>query len=201
MLALSADLDLRQSLRDVDEVGAAYVPNALSEPFRQQLQGEVEAGPFEPLPEQMGPVQTQADLFVVRENSAGYPAVEELRTQLVTLVREHGAGVGGLDRWWPNEAYVQRYRPGTLGVSPHLDSKRFSYLVAVFTTAGTARFALCSDRAGITLWEWEAGPGSLVLLRGPGFGGVEDGRPFHTVHGPTKGLRFSVTFRMNALST
>jgi hypothetical protein len=196
MFALSADLDLRRPLLDVKEAGATYISTALSEPFRQQLQGEVQAGPFEPLPGQMGPVQTEVDLFVVREDWAAYPAVEELRTQLVTLVREHG--VGGLDRWWPNEAYVQRYRPGTLGVSPHLDSKWFIYLVAVFTTAGTARFALCKDRAGTTLREWESHPGSLVLLRGPGFAGVENGRPMHTVHGPTAGLRFSVTFRMNA---
>jgi hypothetical protein len=198
MLAMSADLDLRQPLRDVEEAGAAYIPTALSEPFRQQLHGEVEAGPFEPLPRQMGPVQTEADLFVIREDWAVYPNVNELRTQLVALVREHGVGIGGLDRWWPNEAYVQRYRPGTLGVSPHLDSKWFSYLVAILTTAGTAHFALCRDRAGNTLREWESHAGSLVLLRGPGFGGVQNGRPLHTVHGPTEGLRLSVTFRMNS---
>jgi hypothetical protein len=198
MLAFPANLDLRQPLRDVEEAGAAYIPSALSEPFRRQLQREVEAGPFEPLPGRMGPVRTEADLFVIRDDWAAYPSVDELRTQLVALVRGHGIRVAGLDRWWPNEAYVQRYRPGTLGVSPHLDSKWFSYLVAVLTTTGTARFALCRDRAGRTLREWESDPGSLVLLRGPGFGGIEDGRPLHTVHGPTEGLRLSVTFRMSS---
>ncbi|GAA4864325.1 hypothetical protein [Actinomycetospora straminea] len=53
----------------------------------------------------------------------------------------------------------------------------------------------CSDRAGTTVRAWEAGTGSLVLLRGPGLAGVEDGRPLHAVDGPREGRRTSVTFR------
>ena len=92
---------------------------------------------------------------------------------------------------------MQRYGPGALGVSPHVDSKRFAVLVASFTIEGSARFALCQTRAGEILQEWEAGPGSVTLLRGPGLLDAEDRRPFHTVHGPAAGRRFSITFRMN----
>jgi alkylated DNA repair dioxygenase AlkB len=92
---------------------------------------------------------------------------------------------------------VQRYAPGALGVSPHLDSKRFAILVAIFTIQGSARFALCQNRAGTIIQEWDAGPGSLALLRGPGLLDAEDQRPFHTVHGPSAVRRFSITFRMN----
>jgi alkylated DNA repair dioxygenase AlkB len=113
------------------------------------------------------------------------------------MSRAGGPQLAGLRRWWPNEAYVQRYEPGALGVSPHLDSKRFAVLVAIFTIEGSARFALCQDRAGAIIQALDAGPGSLALLRGPGLLDAEDQRPFHTVHGPTAGRRFSITFRMN----
>jgi alkylated DNA repair dioxygenase AlkB len=92
---------------------------------------------------------------------------------------------------------VQRYESGALGVSPHRDSRRFVVLVAIFTTQGSARFALCQTRAGKLIQEWDAGPGSLTLLRGPGRLDAEDQRPFHTVHGPAAGRRYSITFRMN----
>jgi 2OG-Fe(II) oxygenase superfamily len=195
--ALHPTLDLSRPLQALTEAGAAFIPHALSEPFRGHLQHEIEAGPFEPLPDQIGPVRQEADLFVITGDMAAYPAVARLRRAFVTRLRQDGPYIAALTRWWPNEAYVQRYEPGALGVSPHRDSKRFAVLVAIFTIQGTARFALCHDRGGAILQEWEAGPGSLTLLRGPGLLDAENRRPFHTVHGPNVGRRFSVTFRMN----
>jgi hypothetical protein len=197
MDALRSDLDLSRPLRALTEAGAAFIPRALTEPFRGQLQREIEAGPFQRLPDQIGPVRQEADLFIITGGMADHPSVAGLRAEFVTRVRRDGSQLPGLARWWPNEAYVQRYEPGALGVSPHLDSKRFVLLVAIFTTQGSARFLLCRARAGEVIQEWEAGPGSLTLLRGPGLLDAEDQRPFHTVHGPTAGQRFSITFRMN----
>jgi hypothetical protein len=197
MGVLHSDLDLARPLQALTDAGAAFIPHALSERFRERLQREIEAGPFQRLPDQIGPVRQEADLFVITGAMAGHRAVARLRAELVTRVRRDGAQLPGLARWWPNEAYVQRYEPGALGVSPHRDSKRFATLVAIFTTQGSARFALCQTRAGEILQEWEPGPGSVTLLRGPGLLDAEDRRPFHTVHGPAAGRRFSITFRMN----
>ena len=194
--ALHSDLDLARPLQALTQAGAAFAPHALSEPFRQRLQREIEAGPFQRLPDEMGPVRQEADLFVISGGMADHPAVARLRAEVVTRVRRDGPQLPGLARWWPNHAYVQRYKPGALGVSPHRDGKRFAVLVAIFTVEGSARFALCQTRAGEIIQEWDAGPGSLTLLRGPGLLDAEDRRPFHTVRGPTVGRRFSVTFRM-----
>jgi hypothetical protein len=196
MTALHPDLDLARPFEALREAGAAFIPHALSEPFRQRLQGEIQDGPFERLPDQIGPVRQQVELFVVTDAMRDHPTLARLRTEFVTRLRQDGPQLAGLARWWPNEAYVQRYEPGALGVSPHLDSRRFAVLVAIFTTQGSARFALCQDRAGEILQEWDAGPGSLTLLRGPGLLDAEDQRPFHTVHGPVAGRRYSITFRM-----
>jgi alkylated DNA repair dioxygenase AlkB len=143
-------------------------------------------------------VRQEADLFVVTDDAmTAYPILATLRAQFVTRLRQDGPQLAGLARWWPNEAYVQRYEPDALGVSPHLDSKRFAVLVAIFTTEGSGRFALCQTRAGEIIQQWEADPGSLTLLRGPGLLDAEDHRPFHTVHGPAARRRLSITLRMN----
>jgi hypothetical protein len=196
MTALHPDLNLGRPLQALREVGAAFIPHALSEPFQQRLQHEIQDGPFERLPDQIGPVRQQADLFVSTDAMTAYPALAQLRAEFVTRLRQGSPQLAGLARWWPNQAYVQRYEPGALGVSPHLDSKRFTVLVAIFTTKGSARFALCQTRAGEIIQEWDAGSGSLTLLRGPGLLDAEDHRPFHTVHGPATGRRYSITFRM-----
>jgi hypothetical protein len=197
MTALHPNLDLGRPLQALGEAGATVIPHAITEPFRQQLEREIEDGPFERLPDQIGPVRQEADLFVITDAMTAYPALARLRAEFVTRVRQDGRQLPGLARWWPNEAYVQRYEPGALGVSPHLDSKWFVVLVAIFTIQGTARFALCQDRAGEIIQEWDTGPGSLALLRAPGLLGAKEQRPFHSVSGPAGERRFSVTFRMN----
>jgi hypothetical protein len=87
--------------------------------------------------------------------------------------------------------------PRRLGITPHLDLKRYHYLVAIITADGTAPFTICKNRAGDPLTIWAAAAGSLVLLRAPGLDGIDDGRPLHTVSGPDSGQRISVSLRMD----
>jgi hypothetical protein len=199
---MTAGLDLRTPLRQVAQTGIAFIPCALNDAFRQALLQEVGGGPFIALPEQMGPkaVHQQAEAFDVSGDLTAYHLLCALRDHLVELTRDHGSGIAGLDRWLPNHAAVQRYQPGTQGISPHLDGRRFRYLVAIFTVTGSAHFALCADRAGRVLSQWQAGAGSLILMRGPGLAGIADGRPLHTVGGPSERTRVSVTYRMETRS-
>ena len=191
-----AALDLREPLARTARSGAAFVSDALTGGFLRRLQEEAERGPFRPLPEEIGPVRQETEAFEVRGRLTGYPLLTELRGALTGAVREQGSGIRGLSTWRPTEISVQRYRGGAVGITPHLDGKRYRRLVAVFTTLGTARFTVCRDRDGEALEEWDTVPGSLVLLRGPGLGGLRDGRPFHRVSGPESGRRTSVGFRM-----
>lgn len=66
--------------------------------------------------------------------------------------------------------------------------------------SGEAEFMLCKNRAGEVLRSWTTAPGSLVLLRAPGFAGVDDGRLLHAVRGPLVRERISVTYRMDSRS-
>ena len=87
-----------------------------------------------------------------------------------------------------NEAGVVLYRPGSIGITSHLDGKRHRRLVIVLTLYGTAEFALCRDPQRDGRPELgEPEPGSITLLRGPGLAGGRDGRPFHRVGTPKAG--------------
>ena len=194
---LAEGLDLTESLRAVVERGAAFVPRALDESFRLRLQAEIEGGPFEAVPEEVGPVRQATEAFTVRGAMDGYATAQLLCRASASAIREQGHAIRGLATYRPNECTVQRYRPGPVGISPHLDGRRFRRLVAVFTTEGSAEFGICEERSGPMLAHWLAVPGSLVLLRAPGLAGHRDGRIFHTVGAPENGVRYSVAFRMN----
>jgi alkylated DNA repair dioxygenase AlkB len=174
------------------------VHGVLSEAQCAAIVREVGERSFEKLPPTIGPVRQEAELLLLTGELDEVPSVARLREELVAAIRDqtpHGTELGD---WWPTEAYVQRYEPGALGVTAHVDSKRFELLIAVFTLRGSAEFLLCEGRSGNVIETWETRPGTLVLLRGPGLGGLEDGRPFHAVRGPAAGQRYSLTFRMNA---
>lgn len=194
--ALRESLDLRSALELVRTDGAAYVPAALDEGFRRRLQREVDAGPFESMAGSYGKVQMEIDGYDVAAPMREFPLMRELASALGSAVCVQGRGIRGLATWAPNEIGVARYRPGSLGITPHLDGRWYRRLVAVVTVYGRARFAVCRSREGDVVAEWRPGAGDLVLMRGPGLGGVRDGRPFHLAEGPTRGLRCSLGVRM-----
>lgn len=95
-----------------------------------------------------------------------------------------------------NDLIVQRYCPGSLGIMTHRDHVRYQHLVAIVTLAGRARFFVCADRSGRDAREVPIPPGSLLLMRAPGFAGRDD-RPFHRLSDVTEtriglGLRHDV---------
>jgi hypothetical protein len=195
---LADDLGLRGALERVRDVGRAVVNGVLSEARCVAILREFAGRSFERLPPTIGPVRQETELLLLTGEFGDVPSVAGLREELVAAIRDQTPDGTELGDWWPNEAYVQRYEPGALGVTAHVDSKRFVLLVAVFTLLGSAEFLLCEGRSGSVIETWETRPGTLVLLRGPGLGGLKDGRLFHAVRGPAAAQRYSLTFRMNA---
>ena len=168
----------------------------MNEAFRRRLRLELDAGPFRPMHGTFGKVQMEIDGFDVPAPMDEFPLMQELAREVGAIVRSSGARIRGLATWVPNEIGVTRYRPGSLGITPHLDGKWYRRLVAVFTVYGRSRFAICRTRAGEVMADWRPGPGDLVLLRAPGLGGLRDGRPFHLAEGPPRGVRCSLGVRM-----
>ncbi len=196
---LPAGLDLRAALRACARVGHARVPSAVAAAFLRDLRRELDAGPFRPFGESFGPVRQQIDGFDVPLPSDDFPLLTELCRELRDRVRLHGRGLRGLATWAPNEVGIAHYVPGSIGITPHMDGKWYRRLVVVATVSGRAPFAICGSRDPDDVLErWVAGPGDLVLMRGPGLAGARDGRPFHLVEGPRRGERLSLGIRMSA---
>jgi hypothetical protein len=199
MAALAGHLEWSTLLREVMEKGAAFAAQAVCQLCCTQLMTELASAPFEPVAPKIGQVRQQAECFEVpvERLEPRYPELAGLCDELVSQVHRHG-----VPQWLPNEVAVQRYHPGSLGITPHRDQRQFAQLVAVITVAGSAPFTLCRNRAGDPIRTWQASQGSLVLLRGPGLASQEDGRPMHLVGGPTGGTpRTSIGIRMHSAVT
>lgn len=202
MEALAPGLDLRAPLARTAARGYARVRGTVLPGYLSRLRREVEAGPFRRFEGSFGKVRQEIEGFDVTAPMEGFPLLRALARELEGLVRAHGRGIRGLATWRVGEVGVARYRPGSIGITPHLDGKWYRRLVAVITVHGRARFAICGSRdAADVVEEWETEPGDLVLMRGPGLGGHRDGRPFHLVEGPRRGTRLSLGFRMPVAGT
>ena len=190
-------LDLRSALRACARDGHARVPAAVPTTSLRRLRDEIDRGPFHPFGESFGPVRQQIDGFDVAIPSGEFPLLSALCRELRDLVRAQGHGIRGLATWTPNEVGIAHYVAGSIGITPHMDGKWYRRLVIVATVYGRAPFAICGSRDPDDVVErWTAGPGDLVLMRGPGLAGRRDGRPFHLVHGPSRGERLSLGIRM-----
>jgi hypothetical protein len=197
--ATTPGLDLRAALRACVQGGHARVSHAVPAAFLRKLRAELDAGPFRPFGESFGPVRQQIDGYDVDLPAAAFPVLTALCGRLSDLVRGQGRGVRGLASWVPNEVGIAHYVTGSIGITPHMDGKWYRRLVIVTTVYGRAPFAICGSRdPGDVVERWVAGPGDLVLMRGPGLAGKRDGRPFHLVEGPRRGVRLSLGIRMSS---
>ena len=190
---------LAPALRSTAERGFAHLDDVLEPGFRRRLWAEIRSGPLRRMEGTFGAagVRMQIDGFDVTEPFEGFPHLRELRDAFAERVRSHGSGIRGLGTWLPNEAGIGIYHPGWVGVTSHLDGRWYRRLVAVFTIVGSAPFEVLASREGEVLERWDAGTGGLTLMRGPGLAGSRDGRPYHAVEGPRRGVRCSVALRMS----
>jgi hypothetical protein len=196
---LGPELDLGEALATCARTGFAHVPSAVMQPFLRSLRREIDRGPFRRFDESFGPVRQQIDGYDVEVPSQAFPVLTDLCRELRDAVRTAGREVRGLATWAPNEVGIAHYVPGSIGITPHMDGKWYRRLVVVATVYGRAPFAICGSRDPADVVErWSAGPGSLVLMRGPGLAGARDGRPFHLVEGPRRGERLSLGIRMSS---
>ncbi|MFC5063373.1 hypothetical protein [Actinomycetospora atypica] len=186
---------LHRTVRD----GAAHEAGVVPGVLRRAVLDELAAGAFVPLPPVEGPFGVRQEgehLVLTGAEIDRWPAVRSLHAAVVAAVHEHTAEIDGLAEWHPDEITVQRYLPGSSGISVHRDGRRHRGLVAILTLEGSARLRQCSDREGTTVRSFDADAGSLVVLRGPGLAGVEDDRPLHAVDGPSGHPRTSFTLRV-----
>jgi len=77
-----------------------------------------------------------------------------------------------------NELLLQKYKKGSVGITPHKDGVSYRNLIAIFVLKGKGKFALCGDRSGSNPRYLETMPGNVILLSAPGFMGTSF-QPMH----------------------
>ena len=79
-----------------------------------------------------------------------------------------------------NTLVLQRYEPGSVGITPHRDGLSRINLVCVVVLEGAAQFSVCDDREGTNPRVIHAPPGHVILMRAPGYRS-SDLQPFHFI--------------------
>jgi hypothetical protein len=188
---------LQPALEGVAAVGHSLVRDAVTPVQTEELLAELTSGPFAPLEPTIGTVHQRGEGLTVEPDDDGFPLVGRLVSELTWEVR--ASRLPGTADYAPNEITCQRYRDERAGITPHMDQRRYRLLVAAFTLVGGAMFTVFEDRSATRIvGAWTTRAGDLCLLRAPGLAGHPDGRPTHSVGGPTAGPRVSLTVRTNA---
>jgi hypothetical protein len=178
---LPESLDLDRILSELASPGATSVP-LLPENLRLELLEEAKKHTYEPEPEEVGSGDR-----LVRQQMATIEDFPQgsLFLQLRDAIQE--TFDEGLVKVGPypftsifqfNDLSLQKYRAGSLGITPHRDGLKFINLICIVVVGGQGRFFVCSDRSGNDSLEIDAEPGRAIFLRAPGFMGGND-RPFH----------------------
>jgi hypothetical protein len=150
MRPLTSGFDLSEALRRTAAVGFAPLDDVVEPAFARALWGEIRRGPLRTMKGSFGAagVRMETEGFDVEAPFSGFALIGALAGAIATRVREDGAGVRGLRTWRPNEAGIGVYRPGSVGVTAHLDGKWYRRLVVVITVVGSAPFEVRASREG-----------------------------------------------------
>ncbi len=201
MLSVS-QRDLAAAMEETGRIGAGTVRGALAPEARHGLVVALDSAAFERAPERVGDVHQDFDLLVMK---LGEGPADLVPSPLLALAKEYAAllraRATSLDEPWladfvPTNIHVQRYKPGSAGISPHRDGRRFIKLISVLSLGSPAKFHLLRDRRGPPLRRYQLDCGDLLLLRAPGFAERPSAGPLHSVSGPTDEVRYSITLRM-----
>ena len=147
--------DLAAALEEVTRCGASRLPGFRRLGARQELLAAVERVSFERAPERVRDVQQDFDLLVIRPTAASrHPKL----SPLLALCDEYAAllrvqpqllNAPWLADFAPTDIYVQRYRRGSRGITPHRDHRRFVKRISIFSLGGppsSSSAATTSDR-------------------------------------------------------
>jgi hypothetical protein len=177
------NFDPHQIIAAVSAVGAISL-RMLREDFRLTLLHEAESYSYTPEPEFVGSGEriVRQQIATCKDFALGsnYLLLRGAFQLLCDEYFEKAALDPFATRLCFNAMALQKYQPGSVGITPHKDGLRYRNLVCVFIIEGQGRFAVCTDRSGREARVLDASPGNIILLRAPGFLSSSE-RPFHYV--------------------
>jgi hypothetical protein len=156
-------LNLEPLFRQMEERGAVSHP-LLAEDFRQALLEEAGGYTYQPEEEVVGSgertVRQQMGTLETFPAGSRYLLLRDAFQELMDRSLAALPVYPFQSTLTFNSLSLQKYEPGSIGITPHLDSLRYINLICLFVI--------------------DAAPGNLILMRAPGFMGSQ-ARPFHYV--------------------
>lgn len=195
-------LDMDRIGRELREVGAISLP-CLADGFLRTLADEARTYSYRRGREIIGSGEREVrqDLYVCDDfapHSAFRVLAHAFEELLETAARRQTVYPFG-SRLHLDDLMLQKYEGGSAGISPHRDRSAYINVVCVFTLTGRAEFLITADRKGHDAVAFEAVPGSVILMRAPGFE-ESSARPFHAVRG-IRETRYAFGLRQRAEAT
>lgn len=177
------NFDIHKAISELTAKGATSI-QLLTEDLRLKLLQEAQGYQYIPEPEVVGSghrtVRQQLGSFSSFPKDTHF---NQLRVAFQNLLNEHLARLDTYPfatRLAFNAMVLQKYEPGSLGITPHRDRLSSINLVCIFIIGGQGKFCLCRDRSGSQARVIDSSPGSVIFLRAPGFSNSAE-RPFHYV--------------------
>jgi hypothetical protein len=194
--------NFNQMLEEIATVGASSL-KILQEQFRLSLLSEAQTYPYEPAEEVVGSgeqeVRQQLGVFEDFPDDSNFLslriAFREFLEQRINPLFEYPFE----ERLNFNSIILQKYPPGSQGISPHRDRSIFINLICIFILGGEGHFFVSKDRSGQDAVEIDSTPGNVILMRAPGFYQMQS-RPYHFVK-DIPGDRFTLGLRQKRRGT
>jgi hypothetical protein len=177
------DFDIVEVLGELESKGAASSP-VLNEGFRKCLLKEALSYDYRHEEEIVGSgdkvVRQQIESFENFGPESKYILLKrQFQKLLEGMLRDLEAYPFGIPLNL-NTMVLQKYRKGSIGITPHRDGLKYINLVCIFVIGGKGKFFVCAERSGSEAIEIPHRPGSVIFLKAPGFMGSDE-RPFHFV--------------------
>ncbi len=166
-------LNLDYLLSDVVTFGGTFVPEAFTREYLSYLNEELDSLHY-------GQYQSGDDAKVyerhkdfrarVYDTQAYIPRLTELVEYIGWQIRAASVSKANNELFYPDDVNVWRYSDESSGIGRHRDYSHDLYLIVGITTKGCCTLEFYGDNPDNPSPKiWQAGPGSLMLLRGLGF--------------------------------
>ncbi|HYD93343.1 MAG TPA: hypothetical protein VEB18_02720 [Candidatus Paceibacterota bacterium] len=172
------DFDPRPYVAALDTTGAVAIPSFLSLEDCAALLHELQRYEAAEAPYEVGPHKVVQQYRAVKHFPANSLFLQ-LRAEIQSLLARKFNTCLAVPLEF-SDLVVQTYEAGSVGITPHRDGKSYINLVALVVLEGVARFCICEDRDGSNPVPISHEPGSLLLMRAPGFLG-RDLQPMHFI--------------------
>lgn len=194
------ELNFDSLLRAVASYGGVFVEQAFTDEYLAYLLEEVEHldyGEYNSSDNDSVYEKHRDFRARVYQTDASIPRLTELVEYIGWCMRIPNIRGVNNHLFYPDDVNVWRYSDKSCAIGKHRDYSHDLYLIAGITLTGYCTLEYWGEDKDNTKPKlWQAGPGSLMLLRGPGLC-TNDTRPYHAVNAPLHGERISIVVRQD----